>query len=280
VAATAWQSQLLPASFRGAAFVVLGADERGGRRIADHEYPFRDIPWAEDLGRRGREYRFTGYVVGDDASAQRDAVTAACEQKGPGSLIHPTLGFLQVACAEFETEERWDKGRVIAFRFFFVEAGQLFYPTTGADTQAASNTAADNLSAAADKDLAQKTGTVDIGAGGSQAASGGSELGGGSSPAGSPGAVDVLTGSSSMQAQVATIAESEKTVALPPGAAEAGAGPGTVDTPSAHAAEGAVLDTPAPSGATAAAPGNPLLAPAGDDLNTQFPGLISVVPGL
>lgn len=62
-----WRDRLLPASFRGAEFLVDShSTEAAGRRAAVHEYPGRDTPYAEDLGRRTGEYRIQGYVLGED----------------------------------------------------------------------------------------------------------------------------------------------------------------------------------------------------------------------
>lgn len=144
---TLWQATLLPASFRGIPFGV--TDERGavGRRGRVHEYPFRDQPWTEDLGRRARRYAISAFVLGDDAALQRDALLAACEQKGPGILIHPTLGVLSVQVdpdTPIEWSLRLDEGRSIEIRLSFVEPGTVLYPTNAADTQAQTNSAADN----------------------------------------------------------------------------------------------------------------------------------------
>ena len=51
-----WRDRLLDASFRGAAFRVEShSAEAAGRRAAVHQYPGRDTPYAEDLGRRVSE---------------------------------------------------------------------------------------------------------------------------------------------------------------------------------------------------------------------------------
>jgi prophage DNA circulation protein len=146
---TPWQLTLLPASWRGFPFGVLETSTRGGRRVADHQYPFRDIPWREDLGRRGRSLPITGFVVGDVAGLLALQLMSALEVKGPGMLVHPVYGPMLLQVAEFETSERWDNGRVIEFRFLFLEPGALSYPTTPADTQAqtASATAQGNADA-------------------------------------------------------------------------------------------------------------------------------------
>lgn len=161
---TAWQASLLPASFRGVPFGVMGSRGGAGRRGRLHQYPFRDIPYTEDLGRRARHCSLNAFVLGDDAGLQRDAVIAVCEQKGPGILIHPTLGVLQLQPdpdTEIEWEERWDEGRAIAIRLAFVEHGTLSYPTAGADTQAGTGKAAADAFSAGKSDYVD--GQVSIG---------------------------------------------------------------------------------------------------------------------
>ncbi len=65
----AWRDQLLPATFRGVPFEVDAHDTvAAGRRAHVHEYPGRDDPWTEDLGRRTSEYTLDAYLVGDNGS--------------------------------------------------------------------------------------------------------------------------------------------------------------------------------------------------------------------
>ena len=89
---------LLPASFRGVPFAVQASDAGIGRRIALHQYPGRDDPWAEDIGRQARRWRFRGFIVDSDVvfaggpiQLQRTLLIAAFEAKGSGLLTHPTL---------------------------------------------------------------------------------------------------------------------------------------------------------------------------------------------
>ena len=49
-----WPQMLNQASFRGVPFAVYGGDARFGRRLALHEYPGRDKPYIEDMGRSTR----------------------------------------------------------------------------------------------------------------------------------------------------------------------------------------------------------------------------------
>lgn len=122
--------QLKAASFRNVSFVALGGVSNFGRRVDIHEYPYRDTPWAEDLGRATRHFAVSGYLVGDDVIAQRDLLIAACEQSGVGKLIHATYGELNVTLLQFRTIERWDKGRYFEIEFEFVESGERVFPSS------------------------------------------------------------------------------------------------------------------------------------------------------
>lgn len=130
-----WYSQMQRASFRGVPFGVLSSDSQFGRRVAVHEYPYRDSVWVEDLGRAPRRISLIGFLVensavygGGSVLTQRDQLQRACEGEGEGELVHPTLGRKSVALLRFRITERRDLGRVCEVAFQFVEAGRLLYP--------------------------------------------------------------------------------------------------------------------------------------------------------
>ena len=140
LAGKSFWAQLKPASFRKIPFFVQSGNARFGRRNATHEYPFRDTPWVEDLGRSVRRINVTGFLVGDDVIAQREKLIAACEQPGSakgGELVHPTLGVLQVALMDFSTTEHYQQGRVFEIQFSFIEQGQRLFPSSAASAPAA-----------------------------------------------------------------------------------------------------------------------------------------------
>jgi prophage DNA circulation protein len=127
-----------PASFRGLKFAVIGAQFRGGRKNAIHEYPFRDIPYVEDLGRQARRITVIGFVLDDangTAISKRNAIIGAIETQDQGELNHPTLGRFQVNVLDFETEESMDEGGAFALRFTFMESGGLNFPSPVSSTQ-------------------------------------------------------------------------------------------------------------------------------------------------
>ena len=99
-----------------------------------HEYPYRHTVWIEDSGRAARRISLTGFLAGEDVTAQRAAMITACETAGSGNLIHPTLGALTVAVDNFESRERRDHGRVFELAFTFVEAGTRVFPMSAASS--------------------------------------------------------------------------------------------------------------------------------------------------
>jgi len=110
------------ASFRGVQFFVESADRGGGRRLVTHEFPRRDDPFLEDMGRKARTFPVEGYVVGEDYQVSRDALIAALEEDGPGELVHPHYGTIRVACADFRVRESVDEGGMARFGIDFTEA--------------------------------------------------------------------------------------------------------------------------------------------------------------
>lgn len=151
--ASAWYQQLQPGSWRGVGFVLDADDTAAGRRVAIHEYPYRDQAWAEDLGKLPRRFSLQAFLVGDDCYAQRDAMLAACEQPGPGTLVHPTLGAVQCVLLEFQCSDRRERGRVVELQLTFILAGSVLFPSTATATAQAVTTAAANLNLASASDL-------------------------------------------------------------------------------------------------------------------------------
>jgi prophage DNA circulation protein len=120
---------LQQAYWRGVPFSVVATSVRKGRKVAVHDYPFRDGGWAEDMGRAQHVYQFSGYLIGDMAPLMQLALDAACEMTGPGLLIHPTLGAVRVALLSATTSVHKEKMRVIEVAFQFLEQGDLLFPS-------------------------------------------------------------------------------------------------------------------------------------------------------
>lgn len=138
-----WRDKLLPASFRGVPFRVESTDGQVGRRNVVHEFPQCDLPLAEDLGRKAREFTLEGFVIGDEYMTDRDELIWAVEEYGSGELVHPYRGRMQVAVTSCRVSESTAEGGMARFSMSFTESGEPLNPAPRADTAAAVETAAD-----------------------------------------------------------------------------------------------------------------------------------------
>lgn len=148
-----WLFKLQPASFRGVPFKVSDDEGTFGRRATTHEYPLRDVPFTQDMGRKARRYSVSAYLVGNDYMSQRDRLLTALEQGGSATLIHPFYGAVTVNVdGEIKVQHSRDNGGMCTISLQFVEAGQLNYPTSGGATEQNVQKAADQ----ADQSFADK----------------------------------------------------------------------------------------------------------------------------
>lgn len=138
-----WKDNLLAGKFRKAKFFTEAADAELGRRVALHEYPLRDKPYAEDMGRKARRFTLEIFVLGAGYMSGRDALINAFEEAGPGTLVHPYLGEMSVTVIEAHgPRESTREGGMARFSVTFVEAGEALFPRAAKDTAASVNTAA------------------------------------------------------------------------------------------------------------------------------------------
>ena len=148
-----WRDDLRPASYRDVPFHVENADQSGGRRQVVHEFPQRDDAFVEDLGLRPHEFRVEGFVLGAAYMAERDALIAALEGAGPGTLVHPYRGALTVSCVDWMVRETSDKGGAAFFSIVFVASAVQPRPAAAENTGAAALTEAAAASAEAETGL-------------------------------------------------------------------------------------------------------------------------------
>lgn len=139
------EKPLYEASFRGVPFHVTKVDLKVGRRTVTHEYPQRDKPFVEDLGRATRKLTFTAFVVGDDYIEQIEKLIGAIEEPGAGTLVHPHLGEMKCSLEQVSTITFTDSTRTASVVLNAIEAGELEFPKTGSDTTEKALEAADEL---------------------------------------------------------------------------------------------------------------------------------------
>jgi prophage DNA circulation protein len=141
---SAWRQSLKPASFRNVQFLVDISAQGGGRRGVLHEYPKRDTPYWEDMGRRARHHPVQGYLIGSNYLPQRDQLIAALDAAGNGMLVHPLLGAMVVGCDHWTCQESRERGGYCTFEMAFSEAGSPANASALTDTQAQTQIAANS----------------------------------------------------------------------------------------------------------------------------------------
>jgi prophage DNA circulation protein len=137
-------------SFRGVKFDLKGQQsQNGGRRTAKREFPLRENGGADDLGKRLREYTFNAVIVGVDYLSRRDALINALDAPGPGELVHPNLGTMQIQVDTWHCDEDTSSGGSADFSVTFMPPLDTSAPISTADaaakTKSAAGTAADAL---------------------------------------------------------------------------------------------------------------------------------------
>lgn len=156
-----WKTRYQQASFRGVPFAVIRHETQLGQQTVIHEYPQRDTPWTEDMGRRARRYQVRAIVIGPDYDQARDRLVAAFEAPGAGVLIHPAYGrvIAKLDSPVTLSENPAREGGKAEISATFVEAGENITPGTETDTASLVESAAEAARAAALDDF---LGTFDI----------------------------------------------------------------------------------------------------------------------
>jgi len=92
--------QLYDAEWRGVPFHMPDVREETGRRTIRTLFPGRDDTQYEDMGALDGAIRVTGLIIGDDYIRRATRMREAFREPGPGLLVHPWLGDLEVVLAE------------------------------------------------------------------------------------------------------------------------------------------------------------------------------------
>ena len=136
---------LYTASFRGVPFKIRGSGVSVGRRVALYEYPQKDKPYAEDMGRASRVITLDAFVIGADYILQTERLIGALETPGKGKLVHPWLGEMTCTATANGEINYSDTDRIASCSLTFTESGELIFPTASSATDFLSRLAADSL---------------------------------------------------------------------------------------------------------------------------------------
>lgn len=109
-------------TFRGVPFSVLSVSVTTGRRTTTHEFYAGEQSLTEDNGKAARRFDVSAVVVGDDYITRRDALIAALEEPGAGTLQYPLFDDVTVQCdGAFTVSETVGALRSAQFSMRFVE---------------------------------------------------------------------------------------------------------------------------------------------------------------
>lgn len=131
-----WRERLLPASFRGISFLIPQTSVPVGMKGQLHEFPQRDTPFFEPLGKQSQVHKMTAWVIGDDCFDRRDKLIEALGTPDAGELVHPWLGRMQVKPGECEMSHDLVGGGMITFDLTFYPDVPLKTPAARVNTQA------------------------------------------------------------------------------------------------------------------------------------------------
>src|ERR1035437_9927544 len=155
-----WKLDLQPASYNGVMFHVDVNTRASGRRIANHEYPKRDTPYAEDMGSKSRRFTVTGSMIGSTSTDDRDALIYQFELTGPGQLVLPTgmqnIGTGLVTIENYSVSERRERGGIATFEMMFLEFGVNTATINNPDTQGQVTSSVDSAMAGPTTDTANQ----------------------------------------------------------------------------------------------------------------------------
>jgi prophage DNA circulation protein len=136
---TVWRDELMPAHFDRCMFHVESGARESGRRIVVHEFPKRDLPYAEDLGRSAIQFAVRGYCIvyprdvdandpevnlyRRDYRIARNILQDRLDAGGAGTLQLPTYRPVRVVCQHYRMSEEEKLGGYVVFDMQFVEVG-------------------------------------------------------------------------------------------------------------------------------------------------------------
>jgi prophage DNA circulation protein len=149
-----WRDQLIPAAFRGATFHCEANSLEGGRRLVEHQFPKRDLPYCEDMGHQAYAWSLRAYCISypldiasnplytRDYRTARDLLFQKLADGNSGLLQVQTLPPMTVWCQRFKLTEEEKFGGYCTFDCTFLEAGVATYTLEDTATSVA-NAAAD-----------------------------------------------------------------------------------------------------------------------------------------
>jgi hypothetical protein len=141
-----WRDGLVPASYRNVRFHCEVQSREGGRRVVEHQFPKKEDPFGEDMGREAQSFSIRAYYATFPTNVQQDPrystdyrygrnqLQTALDAQGPGWLQLPTpyasvgdaratAGGMWVICSRYRMTEEEKLGGFVIFDIVFQEFG-------------------------------------------------------------------------------------------------------------------------------------------------------------
>ncbi|SDH81439.1 Mu-like prophage DNA circulation protein [Pseudomonas flavescens] len=99
-----WEETLLDASYRGVTLQVKNENLQAQRALSSHGVPYRDGDDVEDLGRAARRFAMNVVMFGINYEIELQNLLEALDTAGPGALIHPIYGRLDVVAQDWTVQ--------------------------------------------------------------------------------------------------------------------------------------------------------------------------------
>lgn len=157
-----YKDEMRPGSFRGVDFFIKTSDKSTGRRAVLHEFPNREAPYTEDMGRISNGFEVVGHVLGDDYFTAKRKLEDVFTRKGPGELIHPFYGSQFVQVGAVSITESNEEGAIAVFTAKFFEAGDNRFPKGTNDKGAVLTSTIDNALAKSKTDFDENFSIEDL----------------------------------------------------------------------------------------------------------------------
>lgn len=106
-----WETELQDASFRGVLFECTSTDDSQSKTLAIHQAPYSDDAEIEDMGNDPRKISINAVFAGDNYLSGYYRLEAALNEKGPGELVHPIFGIMNVQVSNYSVrhdEQNYD----------------------------------------------------------------------------------------------------------------------------------------------------------------------------
>lgn len=116
-----WAENLLDASFRGVPIQIANENLQYQRALAEHGVPFRDGDRVVDLGRGARRFQMSVVVFGANYEIELQNILRAIDTIGPGELIHPIYGSVNVVSQNLGVDHEADWPDAAKINLLFVE---------------------------------------------------------------------------------------------------------------------------------------------------------------